>query len=178
MAMIECPQCANAMSDRAAACPKCGWTSPTAGATAARAAGVGLLGQPVKMLLAPVAGFAALGLVSLVDADSVTQMGMLAGAALGVALLGLVGHRALNLRHAGDRRLSHCYDIFEIAIVALAISFVGGFWWGFAGEVLGHGRNVREMYASWMAMFGSLSATAALVALVGATLTIATREQG
>lgn len=185
MALIQCAECGNQMSDLADNCPKCGWSAAAATAAATpRVPAAGLLqlgpflAEARMPHLAGLAAFAVMGMVSMLDVEMITNAGRLVGAVGSLYLLVLVCSRAFGLRAASahQRRVA-CLDAFEIALYAAVASWTAAFWWGFAIEAVSGANDVKEMLLHNASLLATTSFAAFVLCIAMAAVSVAASEE-
>lgn len=92
--------------------------------------------------LAGVGAFAALGLLSMIRIEILLDVIKLLSIVVGFYFFALVFKRGFDLRRATRAQVGLIIlDLTEIFLINLALSFVSGFWFGFANAALSSGRS-------------------------------------
>ncbi|MFU8806937.1 MAG: hypothetical protein ACNA8W_24225 [Bradymonadaceae bacterium] len=183
MGLIQCQDCGQQVSDRAPACPHCGWSpqgeipewQPTSKMAWTKP------GEFISKYRIPhfigVAAYGGLGLFTIIDEDW-SGIVSLAGVLIAIYLLTLLTGRALSMRSANHEvRRATLFDFLDILLISLAMTFISGFWMGFANEAFSRHSDVPGVYLRMGMTFSGIATFAFLILVASGISTIADRTE-
>lgn len=112
-----------------------------------------------------------LGLLSLTDASLFTNAVTAVVVLSGLYFWALLAGRVIGLRAATPtNRMRACFDTLEITMMALLVSFIEGFWWGFSSTTLNSYSGIPQLHLDASLYAGGIASislvTGAFIALV------------